>query len=666
MKTLWDLLLQTGTVSLAALLLLAVKALLKDKLAPRWQYWLWALLGLRALIPARADSGVLLPLPLWLEQLKTGVESGLESAFGGPWHPVGPAHILPVFSGAPRSVTDWLFILWWAGVFLYLATRLGGYIRLRMLLRDGRPVSPALAQRISELCAAQGLKPCRALVAEGLPSAFVCGIFRPVLVLPAGEQTDEKVLLHELLHLRHRDPLQTAFWCVLRGLHWCNPFLQYVFDRIGNDLETLCDQRVLERLEAPERPEYGMILLTMAAGRYARMPGTSSVSNGSKNIARRIEAIARFKRYPRGMGLVALCITLLLAQPVLAGSLLTVEDRDLQPAGGQLEQALALTRVRRCTTLAGALDSYAKGLMLENGLYLAAASPLERQPALRQRMLDHEAQTNYAPWYLPAGRGLGYPDYDGGYQVCDLAQQPDGSYTGWLAFSVDAYDPGEGPELTWGGTVYGTGTCFVPVRAWQEGRHWVVAETGGESDRILSVKGYLQVITDPAGCDLPLGEPSAVQTPHGTVTVRRRSTHTVGNLSTVPGMFWSTTTFDRSYKPDALWQDHSVTSIVQYDCSDLSAIREFLTVRIRSFPDKKQAEAFVFAAEPAEYGMVGGNQYGSWYRTEARRLENPMQFISTVSYGGEIREPGPVWHRVEIKWDDAVVEQLLMGEVDHD
>ena len=57
MKTLWDLLLQTGTVSLAALLLLAVKALLRDKLAPRWQYWLWALLGLRTLrkaLPAPA------------------------------------------------------------------------------------------------------------------------------------------------------------------------------------------------------------------------------------------------------------------------------------------------------------------------------------------------------------------------------------------------------------------------------------------------------------------------------------------------------------------------------------------------------------------------------------------------------------------------------------
>ena len=38
MRNIWDLLLQTGTVSLAAGLILAVKELLRDKLSPRWQY----------------------------------------------------------------------------------------------------------------------------------------------------------------------------------------------------------------------------------------------------------------------------------------------------------------------------------------------------------------------------------------------------------------------------------------------------------------------------------------------------------------------------------------------------------------------------------------------------------------------------------------------------
>ena len=175
MCNIWDLLLQTGTVSLAALLILTVKELLKDKLSPRWQYWLWGLLALRILVPARVGRTVVLELAWPLEKFKTIVESGLSSAYSGPWDPVGPQGILPSFSGAPSSITDWLFLLWWGGAAVWLLIRLAGYIRLRMLLEDGNPVSPDLSARLEKLCLALKLRPCRAIQVRGLPSAFVCG-----------------------------------------------------------------------------------------------------------------------------------------------------------------------------------------------------------------------------------------------------------------------------------------------------------------------------------------------------------------------------------------------------------------------------------------------------------------------------------------------------------
>ena len=85
-------------------------------------------------------------------------------------------------------------------------------------------------------------------------------------------------------------------------------------------MESLCDQRVLEELEGEERRAYGKILLSMTDEKYARAPGTTSISNGGKNIKRRIEAIARFKKYPRGMALVSVCALVVLAAPIFAGS----------------------------------------------------------------------------------------------------------------------------------------------------------------------------------------------------------------------------------------------------------------------------------------------------------------------------------------------------------
>jgi len=52
MTNIWAFLLQTLTLSVTALLLLLIKRILEDKLSPRWQYGVWSVLLLSALIPA--------------------------------------------------------------------------------------------------------------------------------------------------------------------------------------------------------------------------------------------------------------------------------------------------------------------------------------------------------------------------------------------------------------------------------------------------------------------------------------------------------------------------------------------------------------------------------------------------------------------------------------
>ena len=52
MTNLWAFLLQTLYVTGVGLLWLAIQPLLKDKLSPRWQYAVWAVLALRILLPA--------------------------------------------------------------------------------------------------------------------------------------------------------------------------------------------------------------------------------------------------------------------------------------------------------------------------------------------------------------------------------------------------------------------------------------------------------------------------------------------------------------------------------------------------------------------------------------------------------------------------------------
>lgn len=130
MTDIWSFLLQTLTASGAAVLLLAVKAVLRDKLSPRWQFGMWGLLALVLLLPAGLGGRyVLVNWPLAVEALK----SALTGRFGTLAHSIAPIPLPP--SAAPRSVWDWLYVVYGLGVLFLLAWYALAYIRLRLALR---------------------------------------------------------------------------------------------------------------------------------------------------------------------------------------------------------------------------------------------------------------------------------------------------------------------------------------------------------------------------------------------------------------------------------------------------------------------------------------------------------------------------------------------------
>ncbi len=498
MTSIWSFLLQTLTVSLAAALLLLVKYLLQDKLSPRWQYGVWGLLALRLLLPVAVTGRyALLPLPLWVETSKALAESALSSAssaFSAPYVPLGLTHVFPYLPGPPRSVTDWLFVLYLLGVLAVLLSDFARYFRLRLRVRRGDPVPSTLEDQITRVCARYSLKACPAVTVPGLSTAVICGCFRPILALPAGKPVDENILLHELLHLQSRDAAQSVLWRLFRALHWCNPFLQFVFNRIGCDMESFCDQRALERLEGEERRAYGDSLPGLTNETSPRVPGTTFLSSGGAQISRRRAAIDRFPHYPRGMALASLCMAVILASSLLWGiqgnGLSDVEQGPPTPALSQgdgvawnFHRGLAITRIYRPSTVAGALDTYAKGLFRNNAYYLAAASPLEQQEYWVQQM--ERSENGRSPCYQDVDPGAylywnasNLNFFESLYQVYSLTPQEDGSYTALLTFSCNSLvNPETHDVYRDEEDVYQYGWLVLPVRVFQD-HGWVVEPLG--------------------------------------------------------------------------------------------------------------------------------------------------------------------------------------------
>ena len=375
MKDIWGFLAVTLNVSSAALLVLLLKRLFRDKLPPRWQFAVWIIPFLVSIIPfSLFHGGILFGWQILVEMIKTFC-TGQYTLSSVNWS----LPLLP--ESVPSTLADWLYIAYLIGFMVFIIRYVGRYIQLRRLVDDGFALSDE-KRALQETAEKYRLPLCRIVTVKGISSAFVFGLFKPVLVLPQDKVMDEKVFLHELLHLKYHDAWYGVLIALVRCVHWCNPFIFYCCNRAGNDLESWCDQRVMERLDGEERRTYGKILLSMADDKYANIPGTTSIANGGKNIRRRIQNIVRFKKYPKDMGIVQVCIVL-----VLFVSLFNLKA--FQPTfAGMVQEPwrIARARVENYQSAGEALDGYAKAVMFRDGVTRAKSAPLDMQKELIEEM----------------------------------------------------------------------------------------------------------------------------------------------------------------------------------------------------------------------------------------------------------------------------------------
>ena len=82
MTNIWGFAVQTVEVSVMAAIILLLKAIMKDKLSPRWQYGIWLCLGRSILAPVgNSNRYIFRYIQVFLQACKTLVEQGLTSTF---------------------------------------------------------------------------------------------------------------------------------------------------------------------------------------------------------------------------------------------------------------------------------------------------------------------------------------------------------------------------------------------------------------------------------------------------------------------------------------------------------------------------------------------------------------------------------------------------------
>ncbi len=287
-------------------------------------------------------------LLLWASVLaKALVPPGLASplALRAPWAwPLAGADV-------GGEVPGWLFAalaVWLAGVACCLL--LAG-VRARAARRARSAACPAplrVAGVARRAAATLGLR--RAPLVLTSPEAagpHVAGLLRPVVVLSPADQARPArelwhVLLHELAHVRRRDPWLAAAAAGVRALLWFHPLAWLAARRVAQLLELCCDAAVADRLQ-DHTAGYRATLLAEAGRRLLPAPAWRGAP---ATVLQRLEALRRPVWRWRGArrATVATLAALLLACVLPAGrtpSLHAVPDSVLASARATLRAALA-------------------------------------------------------------------------------------------------------------------------------------------------------------------------------------------------------------------------------------------------------------------------------------------------------------------------------------
>ena len=317
-------LMQIGlTVSLAALVPLILRRLMKKRYPARMVCVVWAILALRLLIPVQLT---LPQAPVQVMPRTSYVVQSDQTAFrqaGLPvtqtptrWVTGTQAQTLSAAdTGTVKTVdiTDILLTLWLAGVIACVLWQGIGYYRLiRSLKGTSRSVERAdLHTILQEQCADLIIDreiPLRVSSAADCP--MLAGFIHPTLYLPDERisRTDAAFIFrHELTHYKHGDLWLKLLLLAARCLHWFNPLVHLIARFAQEDIEAACDDAVVRGHDGAYRRAYGETILRSAiAQSQKRKALVSCFGDDKKTLMRRFEGLFDKSVKKRGVALVVM------------------------------------------------------------------------------------------------------------------------------------------------------------------------------------------------------------------------------------------------------------------------------------------------------------------------------------------------------------------------
>ena len=215
-----------------------------------------------------------------------------------------------------------LAYLWLTGTIALMLLNVVRYVRLNIKIRKTGEVI---------YCPETGAYTDRKInvrVWENVASPFMTGVFRPMLILPKTELSEEQlhnILRHEMTHFKRHDILYKWFAELVKCVHWFNPASWYVSKQIAAECEISCDMAVTKNMTDSEEMSYiSTIISLLPTGKSKQLPLTTQMASSKKFLKRRFIMIKNKKTTSRFMSVISAVIAvIMLSTTVFASGVLS-------------------------------------------------------------------------------------------------------------------------------------------------------------------------------------------------------------------------------------------------------------------------------------------------------------------------------------------------------
>ncbi len=196
-------------------------------------------------------------------------------------------------NGGGITLLDIAAAIWAVGGLVFMAVHLFSYFSYgRQVTKTGTAIKDAdIWRQVLKLKHELHIKS-TIHIAEvpGASGPMMMGFFRPVLVLPKEQYTQEElffILKHELIHLKRRDVWMKFLFVIANGIHWFNPLVWLMRREADIDMELSCDERVVQGEDYTVRKAYTETLLSTLHKKCIKRNRLSTEFYGGKQIMKK-------------------------------------------------------------------------------------------------------------------------------------------------------------------------------------------------------------------------------------------------------------------------------------------------------------------------------------------------------------------------------------------